>query len=84
MAIKLLEQAFTEAAKLPEDDQRALVECTLEELQSERRWQETFAASRCELGCLAEEAQAELHAGKTRPLGFARGKPCLPGGLYHG
>ncbi|MFH1609822.1 MAG: hypothetical protein ABID40_04250 [Candidatus Bipolaricaulota bacterium] len=72
MAIMLLEQAFAEAAKLPEDDQRALAEWILEELQSERRWQEAFAASQGELGHLAEEAQAEFRTGKTQSLDIAK------------
>jgi len=50
MAIKLLEHALTEAAKLPEGDQRAPANWILLELQSERRRREAFAASQRELG----------------------------------
>jgi len=75
MASRPLEQAFTEAAKLPEDDQRALAARILLELQSERRWPEAVATSHRELGRLAEEAQAGFHAGETRPLECAGCKP---------
>jgi hypothetical protein len=71
VATKLLEKAFAEAAKLPADDQSALAEWILEEIQSERRWQDAFAASPAELGYLAKEAEAEFRAGKTRPLDTA-------------
>jgi len=75
MAIKLLAHALTEAAKLPEDDQRALANWILLGLQSDRGWPESFAASQRELGRLAEEAQAGFHAEETRPLEFAGCKP---------
>lgn len=68
MASKLLERAFSEAARLPEDDQRALAEWILEEIQSEQRWQEAFALSQPELGQLADEARDEFRAKKTRSL----------------
>jgi len=75
MAIELLKHALTEAAKLPEVDQRAPADWILLELQSDRGWPEAFATSQRELGRLAEEAQAGFHAGETRPLGFAGCKP---------
>ena len=42
---KLLEKAFEEASKLPEEEQDALARAVLEELASERRWDELFANS---------------------------------------
>jgi hypothetical protein len=65
---KLLEKAFAEAAKLPDDDQDALAQAVLAELASERRWDELFAASPEMLRDLAEEALAEHRAGRTKPL----------------
>ena len=65
---KLLEQAFAEAAKLPEGDQDALAQAVLAELASERRWDELFAASADVLSELAQEALAEHRAGRTKPL----------------
>jgi hypothetical protein len=65
---KLLEQAFAEASKLSESDQRELAAWILEELTSERRWQDRFAVSADELAQLAGEAMAEHQAGRTEPL----------------
>lgn len=42
---KLLQRAFEEASKLPEGEQDALGRILLEELASERRWEELFAGS---------------------------------------
>ena len=63
---KSLEKVFTEASRLPEDEQNALAEIMLAELASEKRWDELFANSQDVLGELADEALAEHHAGKTR------------------
>ncbi len=41
----LLQRAFEEASKLPEGEQDALGRILLEELASERRWEELFAGS---------------------------------------
>ena len=65
---KLLEKAFMEAAKRPDDDQDALAQAVLAELASERRWDELFAASADVLSELAEEALAEPRAGRSKPL----------------
>ncbi|HYO50653.1 MAG TPA: hypothetical protein VEW94_12455 [Chloroflexia bacterium] len=65
---ELLEKAFTEAAKLPKQEQDALAAWILEELASERRWEEAFAASGDILDQLAEEALAEHRAGRTHVL----------------
>jgi hypothetical protein len=65
---RLLEKAFAEAAKLPDADQEALAAWILEELTSERRWQDAFARSADLLDKLADEALAERQAGKTAPL----------------
>ena len=65
---KLLEQAFAEASKLPEQEQDALAEWLLEEMESERQWTESFAESADALARLAEEALAEHREGRTRKL----------------
>jgi hypothetical protein len=65
---KRLEQAFSEAAKLPPDEQEAFAAVLLEELASERRWAEAFARSPQTLSRLAAEALAEHRAGRTRPF----------------
>lgn len=66
--IKLLEKAFTEASKLPEGDQEALAAWILEELATERRWQEVLAGSAEATAKLADEALAEYHEHRTQAL----------------
>ena len=65
---KLLEDAFAEASKLPEQDHDALAAVILEALASERRWDQAFADSADLLAQLAEQALAEHQAGKTQRL----------------
>jgi hypothetical protein len=68
MVTRLLEKAFTEVSKLPEQEQDTLAAMIFEELESERRWEEAFAASGEVLAQLANEALAEHHAGMTQEL----------------
>ena len=63
-----LEQAFSEAAKLPPEEQEAFAAILLEELASERRWGEAFARSPQTLSRLAAEALEEHRDGRTRPF----------------
>jgi hypothetical protein len=68
MITKLLEKAFTEASKLPEQEQDSFATWILEELGSERRWKRAFAESQDTLTELAREAIAEYRAGQTQEL----------------
>jgi hypothetical protein len=65
---KLLQRAFDEASKLPEGEQDALGRVLLEELASERRWEEIFAGSEDLLAELADQALAEHLARRTEKL----------------
>ena len=65
---KLLQKAFEEASKLPEDDQDTPGRILLEELASERRWEELFAGSHDLLAELADQALTEHRAGRTERL----------------
>jgi hypothetical protein len=65
---QLLERAFTEASKLPEKEQDAVAALLLEELASERRWDEAFASSQQQLSNMAHAALREFEAGETRPI----------------
>ena len=65
---KLLEKAFKEAAKLPAKEQDAFARALLEELASERRWDELFAASPDLLEQLANEALEEHRSGRSKKL----------------
>ena len=56
-----LEQAFTEASKLPPKEQDAFADWVLAELRSEKKWDRLFANSQEELSKLASEALAEYH-----------------------
>ena len=63
-----LEQAFTEASKLPPKEQEALADWVLAELRSEKRWDRLFAGSQETLSKLASEALAEHRRGQTQEL----------------
>ena len=65
---KLLEQAFAEAAKLPEGEQDKFATWLMAELDSEARWSAAFESSPDALARMAREALEEHGAGKTRPL----------------
>ncbi len=65
---KLLEKAFAEASKLPEEEQDVIAAIVLEELASERRWNKAFSRSQDQLARLADEALAEFREGKTELL----------------
>lgn len=68
MMTKLLEKAFEEAARLPEKEQDSLAQVLLDELASDRRWDELFAKSHDLLSELAAEALADHRAGRTEVL----------------
>lgn len=63
-----LEQAFTEVSKLSPNEQDALADWLLAELESDRRWDKRFADSQDELSKLASEAFAEGREGQTQEL----------------
>jgi len=65
---KLLEIAFQEASKLPENEQNSLAKWLLEELEADRKWDTAFADSEDILEQLADEALEEHRRDKTRPL----------------
>jgi len=63
-----LEEALAEIAKLPEQEQEAVADWILAELEDERRWDEAFARSADQLAALAREAREEHRRGETLPL----------------
>jgi hypothetical protein len=65
---KLLEQAIAKARELSETDQDAIGQLVLDEIESERHWDELFAKSPEKLRKLADQAMAEHEAGKSEPL----------------
>ncbi len=62
---ELLEQAIARLKTLPTDKQDAIATLILEEIEDERRWDESFACSPDLLAKLATEAMVEYRAGKT-------------------
>jgi hypothetical protein len=72
---QLLEHAFSEASKLPESEQDAFASLLLAELESERRWAQSFASSQNQLAKLADEALREMNAGETLPMDLDRDLP---------
>ncbi len=64
----LLEKAIEEASRLPENEQEAVGAWLLEELASERRWDELFRRSGSVIDRMADEALREDEEGKTEPL----------------
>ncbi len=72
---QLLERAFAAASKLPDSEQDAVASLMLAELESERRWTETFAATQAQLSALADEALREFEAGETQLMNLQRDFP---------
>ena len=64
---KMLERAFAEVAKLPEDRQEAIARRILEDVEAERGWDERFAKSQDKLGELARRAREEVARGDVLP-----------------
>jgi hypothetical protein len=67
---KMLERAFAEVAKLPEEEQEAIASRLLEELEIERGWDERFARSQDKLAEMARKAKEQHARGETTPLVF--------------
>lgn len=65
---ELLEKAFAEAAKLPQDEQDRLAQMLLDDLAAEEKWDETFATSQDKLALLADEALIEYQSGRAKKL----------------
>jgi len=67
---KLLTKAFEKASSLSEDLQDQLAQELLEEMAGEARWDQALADSQDKLDRLAETAEKEYRAGKTKGMGF--------------
>ena len=65
---KALQDAFKEAEKLPEAEQDQLAAAIRAEIESERAWEASLAASPAALASLADEALDEHRSGRTLPL----------------
>ena len=65
---ELLERAIAKLQTLPESEQDTIATVILEEIEDDRRWDESFSRSPNVLAKLAVSAMAEYHAGKTQEL----------------
>lgn len=65
---KLLEQAVAKARELSEAEQDAIARLVLDEIESERRWDEAVRRSPGKLAKLADKAWAEHEAGLSEEL----------------
>lgn len=65
---EMLEKAIEKVSHLPTAEQDALAEIMLQEVESEKRWDEAFNNSQDQLAKLGEEALKELREGRTKPL----------------
>ncbi len=67
---QLMERAIREARQLPESDQEAIASIILQEIESERRWEELFSRpeSADVLSRMADEALAGMRAGHAIKL----------------
>ncbi len=66
----LLEQAVAEARKLTEDQQDAIAAIILQEIEDDRRWEESFARAPEKLLALAERAREQVENGQCKAAGF--------------
>ncbi len=64
---KMLQRAFSEAAKLPEDTQEAIASLLMEEIAAERGWDERFANTQDLLGELVRQAREDVARGDVLP-----------------
>lgn len=67
---QLLEKALIAVYKLPPEKQDAIAAVILEELEDNRQWDETFAASQDKLTQLAQKVRADIKAGHVTKMGF--------------
>ena len=65
---KLLERALNKISRLPGHVQDEIAQIIINEIESERKWDASFAKSQGFLEKLAVQAIAENRAGKTRAL----------------
>jgi hypothetical protein len=69
---RLLEQALDRVRQLPEAEQDAIAQIVLDEIESERHWDELFSKSPEKLRSLADRAWAAHQAGNSEPFDLGR------------
>ncbi len=66
----LLDQAVAEARKPPDAEQDAIAALILEEIEDDRRWEESLARSPGKLAALASRAAEQVRDGRCLAAGF--------------
>lgn len=67
---QLLDQAVAEARKLSDAQQDVIAALILEEIEDERRWEESLARSPGKLVALVARANEQVQAGRCKAAGF--------------
>ncbi len=66
----LLDQAVAEARKLPDAEQDVIAALILQEIEDDRRWDESLARAPGKLAALAARATEQVRDGHCRAAGF--------------
>jgi len=72
---QLLAEVIKKVSEMPASEQDEFASFMLAELESEERWDALFSSSQDLLSKMADEALAELRAGKTESLDLDRDFP---------
>ena len=64
-----LDTAIKKVSALPPEEQDRIAQWLLGELQDEERWTQAFSGSQDDLSKLADEARADIRAGRATQLG---------------
>jgi len=66
----MLDRAVAEAKKLTDAEQDAIAVLILEEIEDDRRWEESLARSPGKLAAMMARAAGQVEAGECRAAGF--------------
>ena len=67
---QLLDQAVAAARKLSDVEQDAIAALILEEIEDDRRWEESLARSPGKLAVLVARAKEQVREGRCKSAGF--------------
>ena len=67
---QLLDQAVAEARKLSDAQQDVIAVLILEEIEDDRRWEESLARSPGKLAALVARAKEQVQEGRCKAAGF--------------
>jgi aspartate/glutamate racemase len=67
---RLLEKAIEEVNKLSTEQQNAIAQLILDELEDEEQWEKAFAASQDQLAKLADKVRQDIRMGRVKSSGI--------------